>query len=215
MAFNLSIQTTAILQSGGKLQINDVSDWTQADHLRASYGLLIKGEYRIQEDPTVVDIDVYDPLIDSVWFANTTIDGRFSFAVYAFIKKGVEVPEVGDVEMDPVDGLLYQWDGAAYTEVQLDDVMAKASYTSTLLDVPFLAYSYHYKNLINLQYIKNVKNDTDRGTEQNKLYYSRQSLDYFTALILSAEYNWSIDLFNNYYQIVLQLQEIINSGNVE
>lgn len=216
MAFNLSIQAAAVLEQGGKLQIDDVSVWEDATYpTRSSYGLLILSEYRIEETPTVVDMEAYDPLVDSMWLANTPENGRYSFALYAFVKIGVEAPATGDVQMDPADGLLYQWDGAAFARVDLANVLAKAAYTSTVLEVPFLAYAYHFKNLINLQYVKNVKRDTDRGMEQNKLYYSRTALDYFTALILASEYNWSIELYNNFYQIVIELNAIINSGNVE
>ena len=215
MAFNLSIQVAATLQAGSKLQIDEVSNWVDAPYLRDSYGLFLIGEYRLQEDPEAVEIDTYDPLVDSTWLTSSPQNGRYSFAVYAFLKIGVQLPEVDDVQVNTTDGLLYKYDGADWVLVALADVLADAEYTSGILDIPFLGYAYHYKNIINLAYIKTVKRDTDRGAEQNKLYYSRTALDYFTALILAAEYNWSIDLFNNFYQIVIELNAIINSGKVE
>ncbi|HEC42706.1 hypothetical protein LCGC14_2185230 [marine sediment metagenome] len=220
MAFNLSITAASILQEGKKLQIDDASVWADSDlAARNKYGVMLEGEYRMSDVPgeeEVVTFDSYDPITGIQWFADSPENGRYLFTAYAWIQKDEVVPSTDDVHIDPADGLLYQWSGSAWVLIAFNDTSkAKAAYTSTVLDVPLLSYAYAYKNILNLAYIEQVKWDVEHGAEQNKLYYKRTVLDYFSALILSAEYNWTIDLFYHYYQIVTTINKMINSGQLE
>lgn len=217
MAFNLTITASSILQEGQKLQITENSVWTDsALGARNKYGVLIKGEYRLSDTPTVVEFDVYDPTINTIFLALSPANGRYSFTAYAFIQKGAAVPAVGDVQLDSADNLLYSWDGTVWTEVPFDSTsQALAAYSSTVLEVPLLSYAYAYRNILNLDYIEQVKYDTEHGAEQNKLYYKRTLLDYFYAMILSAEYNWTIDSYFNFYQLTINLNNMIKSGKIE
>lgn len=217
MAFNLSIKVEELLQTGGLLKITDESDWSEsALTARNLYGVIIQGEYRMSDTPEEVVINSYDPITAIEWLAEAPANGRYSFAVFAFIQKDEVVPAVDDVHIDPADGLLYQWDGTDWGQVDLDiDIKSKAAYVSDVLEVPMLSYAYAYKNVLNLDYIKRVKRDTEHGVEQDKRYYSRTTLDYFTALILSAEYNWSIKLWFHFYQLTENLNRIIESGEID
>jgi len=177
---------------------------------------MLKGEYRLEDTPTAVTFTTYDPITAIEWLADSPANGRYSFTAYAFIQKDEEVPSTDDVHIDPADGLLYQWSGAAWVLIAFNATsQAKAAYTSTVLEVPMLAYAYAYKNILNLAYVEQVKWDTEHGAEQNKLYYKRTTLDYFTAMILAAEYNWSISLWYQFYQCTIILNTMINSGKIE
>jgi hypothetical protein len=214
MAFELTLVASNTTGDGANLIITDGSDWAQADFPRTAFGVHVKGEFRILEAPTEVVIATYDPLDAVQWTAATPQNGRYSFTAYAFVEKDTEVPAEGDVHIDITDGLLYQWVSAAWVLITLDAAITagKAYYTSPVLDVPFLAYAYAYKNVLNLKYIKQVKNDISKGTQQNKMYYNRTDLDYFSSIILGAEYNWAIGLYSNYYELVNNINSIISSG---
>lgn len=207
------LQADSITNSSGNLVFSDASDWSLAADTRDKFGIFVLGEYRLSADPSAVAIATYDALADDQWTATTPANGRYSFTGYAFYERDYVAPSEGDVQIH-TDGLLYQWVAAAWVSVELEDVLDKAFYTSTVLEVPFLSYAYEYKNKINLEYIKRVKNDVNNGGKQNKLYYERNDLDYFTALITGAEYNWSIDLYSNFYEITINLNDIITTQQI-
>ena len=163
-----------------------------------------------------VEIATYDPLDAVEWTAEIPQDGRYSFSSYAFLEKDTEVPVEGDVHIDIIDGLLYQWVSAAWVYITLEDAVTagKAYYVGTVNETPILTDAYTYKAQLNLDYIKQVKSDIQGGAQQNKLYYERTDLDFFSSLILGAEYNWSIGLYSNYYEIVMNLNNIIASGTI-
>ena len=215
--FEFLLQTDFITNDSGNLVIKDITDWTLGVDLRDKFGLFIKGEFRLDATPSVVVFAIYDPLVDDSWTATTPQDGRYSFTGYAFYERDYVVPADDDVQIH-TDGLLYQWDlgMTQWDLISLDDAVAagKAFYTSTILEVPFLSYSYTHKNVLNLTYIKQVKNDIQHGAEQNKLYYKRTDLDYFSALITGTEYNWSIALYSNFYEGVKNLTDIITTGQI-
>lgn len=214
MAFNLSIQATSTIESGKYLRVSDVSDWTLADYLRDSYGIFLVGKYRITNTPEDISIKTYDPLTSNYWDANSENDGRYSFTAYAFLKRDVEAPSEGVVHVH-TDGKLYQYQSSSWIEVELNDVLTEAAYTSTILEVPVLSHAYIFKAGLNLEYIKRVKADVEQGATQDEFYYSRLTLDYFRALIKAAEYNWSLNAYSNYYQIVGTLNAIITNGKIE
>lgn len=211
------LQADYITNDSGNLVISDISDWSLAADTRDKFGLFVLGEYRLSATPSDVTFAVYAPLIDDSWTATTPANGRYSITGYAFYERDYVVPADEDVQIH-TDGLLYQWDLGLTTWnlISLEDAVAagKAFYTSTVLEVPFLSYAYTYKNKINLDYIKQVKNDIQGGADQNKLYYKRTDLDYFSAMITGTEYNWSIALYSNYYEGVINLNDIINSGQI-
>jgi hypothetical protein len=211
--FEFLLKADSITNESANLNISDISDWSLADNPRNSFGVFVLAAYResaTEEDATV---NQYDPLLDTTYSLQTPEDGRYSIGAVAFYKRDEVVPSIGDVHVY-TDGLLYEWDGAAWNLVNLEDVLDKAYYTSELLEIPFLAYSYTYKNKLNLDYIRQVKNEIGNGAEQNKLYYKRTNLDYVTALINGAEYNWALSLFGNYYDTVRNLKSIINSEEI-
>jgi len=216
MAFELKLLADSILNEGANLLLTDGSDWAQADFPRASFGVFVTGEFRMSSTATDVEIATYDPLDAVEWTAEIPQDGRYSFSSYAFLEKDTEVPVEGDVHIDTIDGLLYQWVSAAWVYITLEDavIAGKAYYVGTVNETPILTDAYTYKAQLNLDYIKQVKSDIQGGAQQNKLYYERTDLDFFSSLILGAEYNWSIGLYSNYYEIVMNLNNIIASGTI-
>jgi hypothetical protein len=212
--FELILLASTTSGDGTSLIITDGSDWGLAAFPRTAFGVHVKGEFRVAAAPTAVSIATYDPLDAVTWTASTPVNGRYSFTAYAFLEKDTEAPAEGDVHIDVTDGLLYQWISAAWVSITLDAAIAagKAYVTSTVLDVPFLAYAYAYKNVLNLEYIKLVKNDISKGAQQNKMYYRRTDLDYFSSVVSGAEYNWALGLYSNYYEIVNNINAIISSG---
>jgi len=214
--FELILLADSITSDGGFFKMTDGSVWANADYARNLFGVFLKGEYKIAEEPSAVTFNTYDPLTDVDWTVVTPDNGRYTFTAYAFVEIDTEVPAEGDVHVHATTGVLYQWVSAAWVEISLDDAIAaeKAYYTSAELDIPFLAYAYTYKNTINLEYIQQVKADIQNGASQNKLYYKRTDLDYVDALITGAEYNWAIGLFSNYYEVVSNLNSIISTGKI-
>lgn len=214
MAFEFKNIAASIANDSANLIIEDASNWDEEPRPRTSFGVYVEAEYRLSSTPSDVDITTYDPLTDTSWILDSPANGRYTVNSYAFLQRGVEVPSVNDVEIY-TDGLLYQWDGAAWNAISLEDAVTAEKYVYThTLEVPFLAYAYAYKNEINLEYIKQVKSDINNGVQQNKLYYKRTDLDYFSSLITGAEYNWSIALYSNYYEIVINLNNIMDSGQI-
>lgn len=215
--FELLIQAITTINEGAILQVDDVSDWTASgEGARASYATFLTGELRLADDPSAVLVNSNEPETDIVWDVNTPSDGRYSFTEHAFYIKDVVVPIEADVHYDPVGDALVQWISSAWVAITLDEAITqgKAVYTSAVLEVPYLAYSYIHANFLNLAYIKEVKYDIMNGARQNKLYYKRTDLDYFKSLITGGEYNWALGLYNNYYDIVNNLNAIISSGQI-
>lgn len=214
--FELILLANTTTANGESLVLLDGSDWSLADELRTSFGVFVAGKFRVSSTPSEVSIETYNPLDATLWTATTPENGRYSFTAYAFLEKDVQVPSEGDVQIDTADGLLYQWASAAWVSITLEDAVTQEKwyYKSDVLEAPFLAHAYAYKNVLNLEYIKEVKKDIQNGAQQNKLYYKRTDLDYFSSLILGAEYNWAIGLYSNYYEIVANLNSIICSRTI-
>lgn len=211
--FLLQVDNTT--SDGGTINISDASDWSLAADTRDKFGIFIVGEYRLSATPSAVSIATYDALTANAWAATTSANGRYSFTGYAFYERDYVVPSEGDVQIH-TDGLLYQWLSAAWVLISLEDAIAagKAFYTSTVLEVPLLSYAYSYKNKLTLAYVAQVKGDMAGGADQNKLYYKRNDLDYFRALIASAEYNWALSLYSNFYEVTSNLNDIINTEKI-
>lgn len=209
MAFELKLVAGSITNEGETLIINDNSVWADsAEIARDQYGVLILAEYRIAvtAGTPVVSSDPL-PLTDITWLLNTIGDGRYTVNSYAFLRVGVgAVPVTGDVRIQ-LDNTLVKYNGATWNVVLLEDEFTEAVYTGAL-DVPYLADAYIYRNQLNLEYIAEVKGDLAGGADRNKLYYKRTDLDYFSALITGAGYNFALFLFSNYYEIVVNLNDI-------
>jgi hypothetical protein len=210
MAFELLLETGSISNDGAILAINDASVWADStEGARTSYGVFLEGVYKLSATPAPVVTAPEEPLTDVTWNATMIGDGRYTFTAYAFLTQVVadfNVPTEGDLSVSASGGL-QQWVSAAWVAVNLVDHLNDAVYVG-VLEVPYLAYAYAYKNVLNLDYIKQVKGDIAGGAEQNKLYYKRTDLDYFNALIDGAGYNFALGLYTNYYEIVINLNDI-------
>jgi hypothetical protein len=208
MAFELLLETGSISNEGANLEVNDASIWADSDEgARGSYGVFVLAQYRISSTPVAVAVTPVTPLTDVTWGIVTGSDGRYTFNSYAFLTvAATTAPVSGDVAVD-TDDLLKMYNGATWDVVDLADHLDDAVYVG-VLEVPYLAYAYTYKNQLNLEYIAQVKGDIVNGAEQNKLYYKRTDLDYFAALIDGAGYNWALGLYSNYYAIVNNLDDI-------
>jgi hypothetical protein len=217
MAFELILATGTISNEGGVLAVTDKSDWAQSIFgARTSYGIYLKARYYITSTPNNVGYDVNIPQTNVTWNVYMSRgDGRYSFTALVFPTiesyAGAEVNGDLGYYADPQGGAqnqLRQYDGANWdTQVSELDHEGSAVYTD-ILEVPYLALSYTQKNIMNLAYIKQVKNDIDRGVDQNKMYYKRTDLDYFNALLDGAGYNFALALYSNYYAIVENLNDI-------
>ena len=215
MAFELKIQASTTLNGGAILQIEDVSVWADSSEgARGSYATFLTGSYRLSSELEEVSINPNEPESDLSWDVNTPKNGRYSFTAHAFYIKDTVVPNEGDVHYDPVADELVRWVSAAWVATTLEASLNDTIYTSGVLEVPYLSYAYSYSNLLNLEYIKQVKHDIQNGAQQNKLYYKRTDLDYFKSLITGGEYNWALGLYSNFYEITINLNSIIASGQI-
>ena len=209
MAFKLKLVAGSITNGGETLVINDDSVWADsAEGSRDQYGVLILAEYKIAvtAGAPVVSSDPL-PLTHITWVLNTIGDGRYTVNSYAFLLVGVgAAPVIGDVRVQ-LDNTLVKYNGATWVVVLLENEFTEAAYTG-VLDIPYLANAYIHRNQLNLEYIAEVKGDLAGGADRNKLYYKRTDLDYFSALINGAGYNFALFLFSNYYEIVSNLNDI-------
>jgi hypothetical protein len=216
MAFDLLLELRSISSTAESAKITDITTWSEVPGGRADFGIFLRGLFYLSSDSDPVTIVAYNPLNITHWTAVTPENGRYQFTSYAFlIVASTEALVEGDVRVD-TEGDLVQWLSSAWVPITLDAAVTagKAYETSTPLEIPFLSYAYIYRNKLNLEYVAKVKNDIERGAEQNELYYKRTTLDYFYALILAAEYNWAMALYENYYQATENLNNIINTGNI-
>lgn len=213
---DLTLAVGTISNEGSILKIKDTSDWTQSiAGDRVSYGLLLTSEFRNQATPTPTLI--YDNNMNEVseWNTDTPANGRYSYRAYAFLTvAATPAPQEGDVRVLVLSNTLVRYEGTEWVPVELLDVLEQAEYTSEVLEVPYLYYAYAYKNVLNLEYIVQVRGDISNGVEQNKLYYKRTDLDYVNALIEGAGYNWALGLVSNFYNIVLNLDKIIANRQI-
>jgi hypothetical protein len=218
MAFEFKILATAVVPDGTSITISDVSEWAESANPRADFALFLKGEFRIAADPTEAEIVSDDPEIVIDWSALTPADGRYSYTGYGFFIQGTvgQDPIEGDVQYNATEDKLQQYLSAAWVDILLDDAIAagKQEIITAVLEVPHLTNAYIQRNLMNLEYVKQVKRDLDNGASQNKLYYKRVDMDYFTSLINSAEYSWALTAYSDYYSIVENLTLIIETGEL-
>lgn len=207
--FELLLETDNVLTNGA-LTINEASDWTASDKgARNQYGVFLKGDFRISADASNIPLtpDPLTPLTDITWEATMGVDGRYTFTAYAYLTEAnVPAPNEGDLSVSAA-GALQQRQSAAWVVVPFEEHLADAVYTG-VLEIAYLPESYIYKNQLNLEYIQQVKGDIAKGAEQNKLYYKRTDLDYFSSLIDAAGYNHALALWSNYYEIIANLTDI-------
>ena len=71
-----------------------------------------------------------------------------------------------------------------------------------------MSHAYLLKNKLNLKYLTQVQKDIRNGDAYTDMYYKRVDLDYTDALINAAEYNWSLGLYSNFYDICKELNLI-------
>lgn len=188
MAFNFNLGIDFSSSNNQKIIIRDESNWGEAPLPRSSYGIFIVAKLHTR-DTSLDVVKTYDPLADVTWELRSPNNGRFDIQGYAFPLKDDVVASEGVVAVSQT-GALQKYSGGSWSSTTLASSLDKATYTSDL-GFPFLGYAHSYKNFLNLKYIKEVKKDVGNGAEQNKLYYKRTNLDYFSSLILGAEYNWS------------------------
>lgn len=216
MALILKITEDSISNNGDTLMIKDISTGWGDTQLgdRNSYGMFLKAEFRLSEDPVSVTVGDVDPFSTVEWNLSTPKDGRYTVTAYIFPKRDLIMPK-GDTVGCHSDGKLYQWSGSEWVEIALEEAIDYAEEESSTIDIPLLSHSYAYKNVLNLDYIRKIKGYTSRGASRNKLFYKRNDLDYFKALITGAEYNWVIQAYNNFYSIVGELDNFIETGKID
>lgn len=209
--FELILHTGSTSNQGAILEILDASNWiTSTLGSRDKYGLYVKGIYHMSSTPEDVIMPTDTPQTDGSWLVNMVQgDGRYKFSMYAFptIASYAGSMSTGDLGYDAVPLGLKKYNGSTWDAVLEEDNLGDAKY-STILDIPYVANAFIYKNVLNLEYIVQVKGDITQGVDQNTLYYKRTDLDYFNALLDGAGYNFSMSLWSNFYDIIANLDDI-------
>lgn len=207
----------SVVGAGDNLLVTDTTDWTQTSAgLRSEYGVYIQADYRLGSDPESIYMANASPLTAEDWIVPSLTDGRYSIKTFAFkIYDEAESPVEGMARVS-AEGVLIKYLDAEWVDAILADEIAAVSYayTSNTSEVPLLSHAYAYRNKLNLEYISTVKNDIVHGEHQNEMYYKRTTLDYFYGLILAAEYNWYQALYQNFYDITNNLNNILNTGKL-
>lgn len=207
--FEIVLKAGNLINTGANLEILEVSDWSQSDlGDRGSYGVILLGEFFSSTEGMPIWVSPTDSLTTTTWILDVENDGRYKATAYVFKTVAASVnPQNGDYALD-VNNILKQYDGAAWVVVvDLEAAYLEALYTGNI-NIPILERAHGYKNLLNLQYIAQVKSDIAKGATQNKMYYKRSDLDYYNALLSGAMYNFAIEAFSNFYEIVVNLNDI-------
>ena len=204
----------SISSDGATVQILDRTDWGTAPIARGDLAIIGKGDF-ISEigEKTYVEFIVGDPISDTEFRSNIPQDGHYEFTLYAFdtIEAAAGSYTGGTPYYNVAEGKFYIYT----TELEdLESPFTEALHSSNVIEVPLLSKAYTYKNKLNLDYVALVQGDLSKGVRQNKMYYSRRDLDYFTALIQGAEYNWALALYSNFYDIVDKLNKITQTGKL-
>jgi len=214
----LTIQAKSISADGESLIIEDTTVWASEADPRNEHAVLINGIYRLStETSEAVGISSYDPVTVEEWTAATPTDGRLTFNAYAYyIKGGSHSPADQDVQYDTSLAELQQYTaaGTSWAKVELVDVLDKAVLTSATLEVPSLTHAYILRSLRNLEYVVEVKQELAKGAKQNRLFYKRTDMDYIVSLIMAAEYNWALEAYTQFYDIVYNLNNIILTDQI-
>lgn len=213
--FTPLLQVASLSPDGSVLTLTDISNYADAAYPRDSYGLFIEAILQGTSENTNVELLPFDPISESSFSAVIKSNGRYVFTMYLFLLKSIATPVEGIVCYDAVSGKLVKYTNAAWVEITFETAKVDALYSKIALITPVLGIAYAHKNLINLEYIKAVKKEISKGAEQNKLFYKRTDLDYFSALIDSAEYNWSLGNYYNFQEIVEELDKIIATREID
>lgn len=211
MALTLLLEASNISSDGEFITISDATVYDQVD-LRSDIALYLGCSVNIESVLTHVNPLSYDPAVATEWTVPTVVDGNYAFKSYAFYTKaGGPTPVSGDVRYDEGNDRLEQYDGSSWVTVSVTEAITDQKYAAGSVDiyVPVLSKSYIYKNKLNLLYIEESKKIIENGTNHNKLFVKRNSLDYFSALILGAEYNWALALYTNVDKIITNLNNIM------
>lgn len=200
MAFTLALTTVSTNANYANVSIT-------LDN-RENFGVLSYVQMYLASEPTVGAVATNDPLTVTTWAVGTSSNARYKVTGYAYPNEANAVSSDGNYRVDS-SGSLQKYASSAWADTEFDDAArTAATETSNVLDNAILSQSYLLRNKMNLKYVTQVQKDIREGTAYTNLYYKRTDLDYTDALINAAEYNWSLGLYTNFYDICKELNLI-------
>ena len=222
---DLKIEVQSINSAGTELTIKDVSPWTEnPDEGSDDVGVVLFTDNHLTGEPTDIKlVPGASGTVEPTWIVPISKDGRITVNIWSFDRveysgtpeESTMVPGslTGDLKFAIHDETFREWTGVEWVRVEGLSVLAYENYTldKSSLEVPVLIEAYKYRNLINLDYIKKVKQEISHGAQQDQLFYLRTEVDYFAALLRSAEYNWALGLYENFSEITENMNSIINT----
>jgi len=189
---------------------------TNAEHVnvalslsnRGNFGVIPYVEVFLESTPGMGTVSTYNKLTATSLEVDTPNNARYQITMYAFPTEA-NAAQIADSYRVDVTGSLQQYNGTQWANVEFDQfARAGASETSNTINQAILSHAYLLRNKLNLKYLAQVQKDVREGDAYTEMYYKRVDLDYTDALINAAEYNWSLGLNSNFYDICKELNKI-------
>ena len=214
MALALKIEATSITADGSLLYIRDDSNWGVEPHDALSLFIFTRRIYSATEFVELPSACI-STVLNADWAIDVDTDGRVEVIMYAYTQaiSTNTMPVNGTIKFLTDLNILAEVIAGAWVEItDVVHAIDEAPYVSNELNISVLQRAFKYKNDLNLEYIALVKNDLAHGAVQNELYYKRSELDYVNSLISGAEYNFNLELYTIYYNILNNLDTIRTTG---
>lgn len=217
MALELSIQTEKILNVGETVRFVDTSSWS-VETPRESIAVFVVALFKDVLGESSISVDNTAPTTAVSWDIPTPKDGGITIKTVGFkvLVESVEpiIRTDGEVVWDTGSQTLKKWVTDEWVDTTLEEAIAADvyNYASVLGQIPILFRAYQYRNKINLKYIENFESHRFSKQKDN-LIALKEPLDYSHALIHGAEYNWSMENYTGYYNIVDTLNKLIESNS--
>lgn len=194
----LSIEKGTIDIEGEFININDTTPWSMELN-RNKYALFMHASVTSQSTQVAVDNTL--PLSSNTWTIPTEVDGEFQFTLYGFLKDD-DIAELVDEEVRyfVTDAVFkkYNLSNNSWSIADISVNLPKAVVNSPVLKLPILFKALIYKSRLLLKYVQTSNNLISKGTQQNILFYERNALDYFNALLYGAQYCYALGAISEF-----------------
>lgn len=221
MAEQLTLQVEQISQDGSTVKVIDITPWGTTDfpQIRSDYALYLRAE-KVLNDSEPQDLittpNVNDPRTVVSWDVPTMGNGLYKYRSYAYlIVDESYVAEIDEVVYLSTVQALRRWTGSAWVEIDLEQAINASAIEPGLMALPFLYLAEVLKNKMNLEYVVEYRRELGGGMHHHELYQKRSSLDYISALIIAAQYNWSLGLDYQFVGLCDLLNDITQTNTVQ
>jgi hypothetical protein len=214
MALELNLAASYVNEDGSIITVSDTTNWGIG--VRNNYALFLvpsidtgRGDVNLQVIKEPAELSPADV---TSWKVPSDVDGKYTFELFAFELFVSETPEIGNegkIYYNKTEDSFHKWDGVDFTVISFAQAQESILSVPAILVIPVLFKARTFKTKLVLKYVKDIKEMDLSHRDKNRLYYERSELDHFNALLLAAEYSFSISIFTNFYEIIDLLKELI------